>query len=188
MNTNVILPINVALSLGIYYAERNTGAFANHFITFSETPRLVEIKGTDIYDKVKYAASWGEVANTNIAAVFDLILRTAVKNKVPRCDLPSTIYIISDMEFDSCVSGGDITHFTRAQKNFAARGYTLPQIVFWNVASRNTHQPVTMNEKGVALVSGASPRVFSMLTSGVLTPYLFMQETLSDKRYAKISA
>jgi hypothetical protein len=187
-NSNVPLPINVALSLGIYYAERNTGAFANHFITFSENPRLVEIKGSDIYDKVKYAASFNEVANTNIAAVFDLILRTAVKNKVPQHELPSTIYIISDMEFDDCAAGADITNFQRAKKNFAAHGYTLPDLVFWNVASRNTHQPVTMNEKGVALVSGASPRVFSMLTSGILTPYLLMQETLRDERYAKISA
>jgi hypothetical protein len=187
-NASVPLPINVALSLGIYFAERNTGAFANHFITFSEKPRLVEIKGRDIYDKVKYAASFNEVANTNIAAVFDLILRTAIKNRVPQRDFPSTIYIISDMEFDGCVTGVDITHFTRAKKNFSARGYTLPDLVFWNVASRNTHQPVTMNEKGVALVSGASPRVFSMLTSGILSPYLLMQETLSDERYAKISA
>jgi hypothetical protein len=186
--TNGPLPINVALSLGIYFAERNTGTFANHFITFSENPRLVEIKGNDIFDKVKYTASFNEVANTNIAAVFDLILRTAVKNKVPQRDLPKTVYIISDMEFDSCADGVDITNFERAKKNFAARGYTLPDLVFWNVASRNTGQPVTMNEKGVALVSGASPRVFSMLTSGILTPYLLMQETLADQRYAKISA
>jgi hypothetical protein len=186
--TNAPLPINVALSLGIYFAERNTGTFANHFITFSEKPRLVELKGSDIYDKVKYAASYNEVANTNIAAVFDLILRTAVKNKVPQSDLPKTIYIISDMEFDSCANGADITNFTKAKRNFAAHGYILPDIVFWNVASRNTQQPVTMNESGVALVSGASPRVFSMLTSGILTPYLLMRETLGDGRYAKISA
>ncbi|MCL2153921.1 MAG: DUF2828 domain-containing protein [Oscillospiraceae bacterium] len=181
-------PAAVALSLGIYFAERNSGAFQNHFITFSENPRLVEIKGKDIYDKVKYAASFNEVANTNIQKVFELILRTAVKNKLPQNELPSTLFIISDMEFDACVGGADITNFEYAKKEFARNGYTLPTVVFWNVASRNQQQPVTMNERGVVLVSGASPRVFSMISSGNLSPYAFMLDTLDAERYAKIIA
>lgn len=179
-------PAEVALSLGIYFAERNQGAFKNHFITFSENPRLVEIKGKDIYDKVKHAVSFNEVANTNIQKVFELILHTAVKNKLSHDQLPTTIYIISDMEFDTCARGADITNFNYAKGLFAQYGYALPTVVFWNVASRNEQQPVTMNEKGVALVSGASPHVFSMITSGNLSPYAFMMNTLDVERYAKI--
>ena len=179
-------PAEVALSLGIYFAERNTGAFKNHFITFSENPRLVEIKGADIYEKVNYAASFNEVANTNIQGVFELILQTAVKNKLPQKELPSTVYVISDMEFDYCARGADVTNFEYSKKLFAKYGYTLPTLVFWNVASRNQQQPVTMNEKGVILVSGASPRVFSMLTSGNLSPYSYMLDTLNVERYAKL--
>ena len=182
------IPATVALSLGIYFAERNRGVFRNHFITFSENPRLVEIKGKDIYDKVKYAASFNEVANTNIQKVFELVLRTAVKNKLPQNELPATIYIISDMEFDACADGADITNFEHAKKKFARYGYALPTVVFWNVASRNQHQPVTMNEKGVILVSGASPRVFAMIASGNLSPYAFMLDTLGAERYARIMA
>ena len=181
-------PAAVALSLGIYFAERNRGAFQNHFITFSENPRLVEIKGKDIFDKVKYSASFNEVANTNIQKVFELVLRTAVKNKLPQNELPSTLYIISDMEFDACANGADITNFEYAKKEFACYGYTLPTVVFWNVASRNQQQPVTMNERGVVLVSGASPRVFFMVSSGNLSPYAFMLDTLGAERYAKIIA
>jgi hypothetical protein len=181
-------PAEVALSLGVYFAERNTGAFQNHFITFSENPRLVEIKGKDIYDKVEYAASYNEVANTNIQKVFELILRTAVKNRLPQNELPATVYIISDMEFDSCANGADITNFEYAKTLFERHGYTLPTLVFWNVASRNQQQPVTMNEKGVVLVSGASPRVFSMISSGNLSPYAFMMDTLGAERYARIMA
>ena len=180
-------PIAVALSLGIYFAERNKGAFHNHFITFSEKPRLVNIKGKNIYEKVKYAASFNEVANTNIQKVFELILKTAAKNKVSQTELPEMIYIISDMEFDSCTCDADITNFEYAKKKFEKYGYQLPTVVFWNVASRNQQQPVTMNEKGVVLVSGASPRIFSMISSGDLSPYAFMLSALGAERYKKIT-
>jgi hypothetical protein len=180
-------PAAVALSLGIYFAERHTGTFHNHFITFSANPRLVEIKGRDIYDKVTYCASYNEVANTNLAKVFNLILRTAVKNKLPQRDLPATLYIISDMEFDACAEGAHITNFAHAKQQFERHGYHLPTVVFWNVASRHQQQPVTQNEQGVVLVSGTSPRVFTMITSGTLSPLAFMLETLSGKRYAQIA-
>ena len=182
-----VSPISVALSLGIYFAERNKGEFHNHFITFSMTPQLVEIKGANIYEKVKYCASFNEVANTNIQAVFELILSTAVKHNVQQSELPSTIYIISDMEFDYC-NNADITNFDYAKKIFAEHGYKLPNVVFWNVESRNTQQPVTMNEQGVTLVSGASPRVFAMIKSGNLSPMSFMLDVLNSERYRNITA
>lgn len=181
-------PAAVALSLGIYFAERNTGMFKNHFITFSEKPKLVEIKGSDIYEKVIYCHKYNEVANTNIQAVFELILRSAVKNNVPQSEMPSTLYIISDMEFDRCTRGADLTNFAYAKKIFEEAGYQLPKVVFWNVASRTNQQPVTMNEQGVALVSGCSPRIFGMLSSGNLSPMGYMLDILGTERYAKIAA
>ena len=182
------MPATVALSLGIYFAERNTGAFRNHFITFSEKPQLVEIKGETILEKVRYCHDFNEVANTNIQKVFELILRTAVKNKVPQAEMPSTLYIISDMEFDYCAEGADLTNFEYAKKIFAEAGYQLPRVVFWNVQSRNQQQPVTQNEQGVALVSGCTPRIFSMLKSGILSPLGYMLDILGAERYAKIAA
>ena len=182
------MPATVALSLGIYFAERNKGAFKNHFITFSETPRLVEIKGEDILDKVRYCHGFNEVANTNIQKVFELILDAAKKNSVPQDELPKKLYIISDMEFDYCAKDASLTNFEYAKKLFAEAGYTLPEIVFWNVASRNRQQPVTKNEQGVALVSGCTPRLFEMVASGTMNPYAFMLEVVESERYAKIVA
>ena len=182
------MPATVALSLGIYFAERNKGAFKNHFITFSENPQLVEIKGEDILDKVRYCYGFNEVANTNIQKVFELILDAAKKNSVPQDELPKKLYIISDMEFDYCAEDASLTNFEYAKKLFAEAGYTLPEIVFWNVASRNRQQPVTRNEQGVALVSGCTPRLFSMVASGTMNPYAFMLEVLESERYAKIVA
>ena len=182
------MPATVALSLGIYFAERNKGAFKNHFITFSENPQLVEIKGEDILDKVRYCHGFNEVANTNIQKVFELILDAAKKNSVPQDELPKKLYIISDMEFDYCAEDASLTNFEYAKKLFAEAGYTLPEIVFWNVASRNRQQPFTKNEQGVALVSGCTPRLFSMVASGTMNPYAFMLEVVESERYAKIVA
>ena len=182
------MPASVALSLGIYFAERNKGAFHNHFITFSESPYLVEIKGKDISEKVKYCESYNEVANTDILKVFMLILNTAVSNNLKQCELPETLYIISDMEFDWCIYNADSTNFDYAKAEFKAYGYKLPRVVFWNVAYRNRHQPVKMNEQGIALISGANPRVFSYLKAGSITPMELMLETLNSERYKKIVA
>lgn len=181
-------PAAVALSLGIYFAQHNTGVFKNHFIEFSSRPQLIEIKGDTFADQLRYVAGFNEVADTNLEAVFDLILKAAVRNKLPQEQLPATLYLISDMEFNYCVRNAGATNFENAKAKFAAHGYQLPKIVFWNVQSRNTQQPVTMNEQGVALVSGCSPRIFSMVTSGNLSPVTYMLEVLGAERYAKIAA
>lgn len=182
------MPAAVALSLGIYFAEHNTGHFANHFIEFSAKPQLIEIKGKTFASKLRYIASFNEVANTNLQAVFDLILKTAVENSLPASELPSKLVIISDMEFDSCIEGAGVSNFANAKKKFEAAGYKLPDVVFWNVASRTRQQPVTKNEQGVALVSGCTPRLFSMIASGTMNPYAFMLEVIESERYAKIVA
>ena len=182
------MPAAVALSLGLYLADHNRGAYKGHFIEFSEYPQLIEIKGETFVEKLRYVTSFNQIANTNIEAVFDLILDTAVKNKLPQKELPRKLVIISDMEFDMCVHNASLTNFQNAKRRFEAAGYILPDVVFWNVASRNRQQPVTQNEQGVALVSGCTPRLFSMIAGGKLSPYSFMMEVLSSERYAGIAA
>ncbi len=187
-NDSKPLPAAVALSLGIYLAEHNTGHFANHFIEFSARPQLIEIKGETFASRLRYIASFNEVANTNLEAVFDLILKSAVNNSVPASELPSKLVIISDMEFDECINRADSSIFENAKAQFEGAGYKLPDIVFWNVASRNRQQPVTENEEGVALVSGCTPRLFAMIAGGTMNPYAFMMEVVESERYAPIVA
>ena len=182
------MPATVALSLGIYYAEHNTGAFHNHFITFSENPQLVEVKGRNIFEKVRYCQQFNEVANTNLQRVFELILKTAVKHGVPWENMPAKLYIISDMEFDCCTEGVSLSNFAYAKRLFAEHGYQLPEVVFWNVASRNQQQPVSRSDTGVVLISGCNSRIFSMLKAGALSPYAFMMNVLGSERYAPIVA
>ena len=181
-------PAAVALSLGLYFAERNRGAFRNCFIEFSRTPALIELKGETFADRLAYAASFSRIANTDLEAVFDAILRAAVRGNVPAEELPAKLVIISDMEFDACVKNSSLTNFENAKAKYEAHGYRLPEIVFWNVASRHRQQPVAKNEQGVCLVSGATPRLFSMIAGGIVTPYVFMTDVLGSDRYAKITA
>ena len=182
------LPAAVALSLGLYFAERNKGLFRNHFIEFSSRPQLIEIKGETFADRLRYITTFNEVADTNLEAVFDLILHAAVENHVEQKELPAKLIIISDMEFNSCVRNASETNFNNAKQKYAAYGYKLPEIVFWPVASRHLQQPVTMNEQGVALISGFTPRIFSMVAGGYISPYSFMLEVLNSERYARITA
>jgi hypothetical protein len=131
------MPAAIALSLGIYFAERNTGTFQGCFITFSSKPQLVKIKGEDIGDKVRYCHSFNEAANTNIQKVFELVLKTALKNGVPQAELPSTLYFISDMEFDSCSEGAGMTNFEYAKELFVKTAIGFPESFFgtWRAAT-----------------------------------------------------
>ena len=181
-------PATVAQSLAIYFAEHNRGIFHNHFITFSMNPRLVEIKGNDIVEKVRFCRTFDECANTNLQAVFELILQTAVMNRLPQAMLPTTLYIISDMEFDTCAANSSLTNFEQAKQLYRSYGYELPHVVFWNVQSRNEQQPVKMNEQGVALVSGCNPRLFSQVMSGETDPYTYMMNVIGGERYRMICA
>ena len=187
MNTEPV-PAAVAFSLGIYYGEKNHGPFKDRFITFSRKPQFLEIKGKDIVDKVAYCETFNEAANTDLEAVFRLILETAKTHQVPQEDMPARIYIISDMEFDSCVEHADLSNFRNMELLYQISGYTIPEVVFWNVNSRNRQQPVTMGQQGVALVSGCTPRLFEMIRSGNLSPYGCMLDILNRDRYKNIVA
>lgn len=183
-----VRPIDAALSLGIYFAEHNKGAFANHFITFSEHPRLVEIKGADIVEKARYCATFSEIANTNLEATFRLILSAAVNNNAKQSEMPERMYIISDMEFDGCVVGGNSgTLFDTMKALYAAHGYKLPEVIFWNVNSIHENFPVKMSDTGAALVSGFSPAIFDMVASGEVSPETIMNSVIESERYKEIS-
>lgn len=180
-------PIDVSVSLAMYFAERNVGPFANKFITFSGRPSLQEVSGATLNQKIRNLERAHWEMNTNLQAVFDLILNTATKNNVSNEDLPKTIYIVSDMEFDSATSryGNSETNFKVIKEKYTDAGYEMPTLVFWNVNSRQNNTPVDQNENGVILVSGCSPSIFKMAMDKT-TPYDFMLKALNSERYKKI--
>lgn len=180
-------PLVVANSLAIYFAERCSGEFKNKYITFSSRPQLVHLTGKTLRDNLQIAYRHNEVSNTNIEAVFDLILNTAVQNRMEQSELPGNILIISDMEFDSATTGSpNKTLFQKIESKYRAHGYIMPKLVFWNLCGRTNTIPVTKNASGVALVSGFSIGTLKMVMSNETDPYLALLSTINSDRYAPI--
>jgi hypothetical protein len=181
-------PMSVSVSLALYFAERNKGQFKDYFITFSGNPRLQKIQGQTLLDRINSIESSQWDGNTNLQAVFDLILNTAIKNNTPIVDLPETIYIISDMEFDEAINSRyeSDTNFEVIKEKYRNAGYKKPNIVFWNVNARSgKNLPVQKDENDVALVSGFSPVIFKMAVENK-TPIQVMEDTINSERYSKI--
>ncbi|MBR4458397.1 MAG: DUF2828 family protein [Clostridia bacterium] len=178
-------PAEVAMSLGIWFAEHNTGLFRDCFITFSRTPQLVRLQGGNIADRVRYCMSFNEIANTDLRAVFELLLGTALTHHLPQEEMPETLYIISDMEFDEGVDCG-VTLFEEIRALYEANGYRLPALVYWNVDRRHEQVPVRRDEQGTVLVSGCSPSVFRAVIGQDATPERFMASVLNGERYRPI--
>ena len=182
-----ITALEVATALGIYCAEHCSEEYKDKIISFSRTPKYLDFN-SDIYptlhDKLEFLYEYSEVANTNIRKVFQLILKTAIENKLKQEDLPKQILIISDMEFDqgASYSGNPIEE---SQVEYEKYGYKVPKLVFWNVCSRTNTIPVKENELGVYLLSGFSPNVLSMLSTGKLNPLEALFEEL-DKKYKEV--
>lgn len=186
--------LDVANSLAIYTSEHNSGIYKNKYITFSHKPQFVEFKDSDsLHQKLLTARSHNEVANTNIEAVFDLILGVAIQNDISQEEMVQNILIISDMEFDMAQRGwGSRTNlltqslFDEIKSRYNQAGYQLPRLIFWNVNSRTKAIPLTENELGVALVSGFSQNVLKMVMSNKYDPYAVLIEIITAPRYDQI--
>lgn len=202
-------PIAAAVSMGAYIAERGHGPFANHFITFSDHPDLIKFEGINIVDKFERAkrADWGN--STNIEAVFDLLLSTALENDTKPEDMPERLYIFSDMEFNGCIShgprregisfgyyrnrfsGDDITVvgnintlFEEIEKEWNKLGYQMPKIIFWNLNARTQNIPALGNN--FSYVSGFSMTMVENILSGK-DGYDLCLEKLLSPRYEAVN-
>jgi hypothetical protein len=179
-----ITALDVAVSLGLYCADKNTGDFKDTMVTFSGTPELLRLRGS-ILDKLTQMSSSKWEMNTNIEAVFHLILNHAQVNKVPESDMPTAILIMSDMQFDDCVQGPSVTALVMMKRLYAEAGYKMPAVVFWNIFSYD-NVPARFNEAGVALISGFSPAILTSVLAfdlDNLTPEKIMLKTVMVPRY-----
>lgn len=177
-------PMSVSVALGVYLSERMEGIFKDHFITFSSSPRLQELRG-DVISRFQQLvkADWG--GHTDLQAVFRLILNKAKEGGVSQDQMPTKILIISDMEFNSCTKG--VNNFDAITKQYEAAGYELPGIVFWNVNGRMGNVPVQASTPNTGLVSGFSPAIMTSVLGGEeFTPTSVMMKAISKDRYDSV--
>ena len=191
-------PINVAISLGLYCAEKLNGPFKNHYISFASRPQLIKTEGIDFVNKVHKIYDTNLCDNINLEAVFDLLLETAKENEVKISDIPSTVVVISDMEIDEGTGGcwywrqKNPSYWTadnanimmeKMRRKWKTFGLELPKLVYWNVDARNN----TILDAGpnVSFVSGMSPTIFKQVLTGK-TGWDLCLEAICSEKYSKI--
>ncbi len=183
-------PMATSIGLALYFSKRSKGKFSNHFMTFSESPSLVEVKGDTLYEQVRmvFSSDWG--MNTDFEKALRMILSTAKKNKIRQSDLPETLIVVTDMQFDQSIhnTNKDWTFYKKMKKLFKYEGYKIPEIVFWNVNSLSDVFQTSNLCEGVILASGQSSSVFkSILNSKSKTAYDYMLEVIVNERYNMIT-
>lgn len=186
-NSGAALPINVAISLGMYCAEKARGPFHGNYISFSSRPQLIEIEGVDFCDKVARIYDTNLCESTNIEATFDLILNTALNHNMKQEDLPEQLIVISDMEFNAARGYNcdpTKTLMENIERKWNAHGYKIPDLVFWNVNARQNNIAMTAKD-GVMFVSGMSPSIFQQVMENK-NAFDLMMDVLNGARYAPI--
>lgn len=178
-------PMSVSVSLALYFAERNVGQFKDYFMTFTSQSRLQKVTGTTLSAKMRSIESADWHGSTNLQSAFDAILNAAVKGKASEDEMPTTLYIISDMQFDMATGHNDKTNFEVMKQKYAAAGYELPHVVFWNANAYGNDSPATMYDENVTLISGSNQSAFQYAVEGK-TPMQSMLDILNSDRYNSI--
>lgn len=190
-DANAVRPIDIAISLALYAADKAPGPFHNYYISFSRVAQLVETSGYDFVDKARRIEQSNVCENTNLESVFDLILTTAMRNHINPATMPDTLIVVSDMEVDDIMDayGSNYEPFMDSIRkkwmNRCGGKYAFPKLVYWNVAARK--DTFIDNAPGITFVSGASPILFQQIMSGKTAQEL-MRNTLDGERYQKIGA
>lgn len=176
-------PMATSVGLAVYFAERNTGAYHNMFMSFSGTSRIQVLKGETLAQKIGSINMNDWQGNTNLQAAFDHVLEIAVANHISAEEIPKSLIVISDMEIDCC-GDRNWTFYEKMARRYADYGYQIPNIIFWNVASRHDVFHADKSRIGVQLVSGQSASVFRQVMQCVgMTPVEAMEKTINSDRY-----
>lgn len=176
--------LDVAVSLGLYCSDKNTGPFKDVFLTFSNKPKFVTVTGS-LSQKVKTMERSDWEMSTNLHAAFDEILRVAIQNNVAREDMPKVLLIMSDMQFNCC-TGFDDRAIQMIRRKYNDADYEMPNVVFWNINAYE-NVPVRFDEKGTALVSGFSPSIMKAVLAAdmdSMTPEAVMLRAVMSDRYS----
>lgn len=191
------LPMEVAVSIGIFLSENSEGEFRNNFLTFSSEPELITmVEGDSLFNKVRQVikSDWG--MNTDLEAALQMILNTAVKNNLKQEELPDLIPILTDMQMDNTGRFGamtDMSFYQKMKQKFEDNSYQIPTLLWWNIAGDYSGAlAVTKDEQNTILISGFSQKLFDNILNLDLdkledyTPETAMLEVLNGERYERV--
>lgn len=181
------LPLQVAVSLGMLIAELNEGSFHDCFLSFSSTPTIEKLRGDTVCERVTNMIKTHWDMSTNIQGAFDIILNTAKMFNTPETNMPRTLFILSDMQFDVACPRNNVTNWDEIERKYREAGYKRPHIVFWNLRGDTIDFPVTKDVPNCSMISGFSADLLEMFTDGEeLNPYSLMRKTIDRERYSRV--
>lgn len=175
------LPMVISVALGLVVSKLTSPPFYNKCITFSESPEWHQINGESLKDMIHDVKNmrWG--ANTDLLKVFEIILEEARTNNLAKERMIETLFVFTDMQFDSNMRFGEQwnTTYDTIKNMYEAEGYTVPKLVFWNLRASKPAIPCLKDTKGVAMVSGFSSDLLNLfMDDGDFTPETMMIKAL----------
>lgn len=175
--------LDIAIGLGLYFAEHNHGEFKDTWINFSDKPKVQKLKGDSLSERVNNLDYQDWSITTNLQAVFNLI--APISLKAPET-APKVLLIVSDMEFNSC---GSYSNYETAKQKYRELGLEIPLVIFWRVNTITSQQPVTMKDENTMLINGFSPAIMRLITEmnsedlKNITPYNMMLKAIEKYNY-----
>jgi len=166
-------PMEVAIALGLMTSLLNEGPFNRKMITFSHYPTLVTVEGDNLEEQVQFVQSMDWGTNTDIIAVFKLIIDFGKAMNVSNEQMPKNVIVFTDMQFDSAsfYQNGRSnlnTTYEIVKQMYHESNYTPPNFIFWNLRTSVSAFPVESTTEGTAIVSGYSQELLKSFMNGKL--------------------
>ncbi len=181
-------PLDVSISLGILISRCLEGVFKNFLINFDSNPTFTQLNGEDLHADVQTLKRipWG--SSTNLDKVFDQLLEKAIEFKVPSEEMPTRLFILTDMQFDGIGPRSEKGAITRAKEKFIQYEYTPPEIVCWNLRGDIESFATNDTETGVCMISGFTTSVMKCVMEGdIPDAYSIMLRALNCERYDRLN-
>jgi len=160
-----IRAVDISQGMALYCSEKiGSGPFYKKFIQFCSESKFTDWEQLSFSEAVRCVFDRA-MGSTRIDKALELILKTAKFFGLTQEQMPTTLLIVSDMQFSQGVASENNTEVEVMLKRFKNAGYIPPKIVYWNTAGY-LGEPAIASMKNVGMISGFSPGVLKAVFSG----------------------
>lgn len=168
---------DIATSLALFFASMNTGAFHNKIIMFDDTSTPFDMKGESFCDRITTLPRVG-CGGTNFQSIVNEIIKIRKENpNIPLEEYPTTILVVSDMQFNPTSYRWLYEHDSRADReelNYEYSKNALKTVfpsdfvdnmkfIWWDCASKHTDYEGKATDTNCMFVSGFDGSIMNML-------------------------